>query len=294
MKSTFKSIVLAATVASFCFTARAGFFDQFKSALATTNAPATNAATLTATNIPTPVVTNNLPKTNLLPGLLPQLATGASASTLSQEQMVGGLKEALSKGVEHAVSSLGHDGGFLTNLNVKIPMPEKLQKVENVLRLAGQNQLADDFVGSMNHAAEKAVPVAAGVFGDAIKQMTIEDAKTIISGPNDSATQFFRRTTQTNLQAKFYPIVQKATDSVGVTARYKQMMGKFESANTLGSLFGSKSPVTLEAADIDLYVTDKALDGLFKMVAEEEKNIRANPIARTTDLLRKVFGSAAK
>jgi hypothetical protein len=258
MKSTFKFVVFSTAFAFLSFTARAGFLDQLKSAITPTN------------------------------------KTVTAAGALSQDQMAGGLKEALSKGVEHAVSSLGHDGGFLTNLNVKIPMPEKLQKVESALRLAGQNQMADDFVGSMNHAAEQAVPAAAGVFGDAIKQMSIEDAKGILAGANDSATQFFRRTTQTNLQAKFYPIVQKATDSVGVTARYKTMMGKFAAVDTLGGLFGSKSPVKLEAADIDSYVTDKALDGLFKMVAEEEKNIRANPIARTTDLLQKVFGSAAR
>ena len=258
MKTSLTFFVSGAALASLVITARAGLFDQLKSVVTTTN------------------------------------STVMVASALSQDQMGGGLKEALGKGVEHAVSSLGHDGGFLTNLNVKIPMPEKLQKVESALRLAGQNQMADDFVGSMNHAAEQAVPVAAGVFGDAIQQMTIEDAKGILAGANDSATQFFRRTTQTNLQAKFYPIVQKATDSVGVTARYKAMMGKFASANPLGGMFGSKSPVKLEAADIDSYVTDKALDGLFKMVAEEEKNIRANPIARTTDLLQKVFGSAAR
>ncbi len=258
MKTTLTFIVPGAALVFLAISARAGLLDQLKSVVTTTN------------------------------------STVTAASALSQDQVAGGLKEALGKGVEHAVSSLGHDGGFLTNLNVKIPMPEKLQTVEKALRLAGQNQLADDFVGSMNHAAEKAVPVAAGVFGDAIKQMSIEDAKGILSGPNDSATQFFRRTTQTNLFAKFHPIVQKATDEVGVTAKYKQMMGKFASANPLGGMLGGSSPVKLEAADIDTYVTDKALDGLFKMVAEEEKNIRANPAARTTDLLQKVFGSATK
>ena len=258
MKTTLAFIVSGAALAFLAITARAGFFDQLKSAVTTTN------------------------------------STVTAVSALSQDQMVGGLKEALGKGVEHAVSSLGHDGGFLTNLDVKIPMPGKLQTVEKTLRLAGQNQLADDFVGSMNHAAEQAVPVAAGVFGDSIKQMSIEDAKGILSGPNDSATQFFRRTTQTNLFAKFYPIVQKTTDEAGVTAKYKQMMGKVGSANSLGGMFGGSSPVKLDAADIDTYVTDKALDGLFKMVAEEEKNIRANPVARTSDLLQKVFGSATK
>ncbi len=218
-------------------------------------------------------------------------ATTRAISALPQEQVVDGLKEALAKGVERAVTSLGRTDGFLTNLNVKIPMPGKLQSVEKTLRVAGQGKLADDFIASMNRAAEQAVPTAAAVFGDSIKQMSIADAKSILSSTNDAATQYFRRTTQTNLHAKFYPLVQKATDSVGVTASYKQMMGRFASANSLGGFVGAKSPVRLEAADIDSYVTDKAMDGLFKMVAEEEKNIRANPVARTTDLLQKVFGA---
>ncbi len=259
-------LVLAAVIAmSAGSPARAGFFDQLKSTLATTNSATTNS-------------------------LLPVATTAA----LSQEQMVGGLKEALGKGVERAVASLGRTNGFLANLNVKIPLPEKLQRVESVLRAAGQNQMADDFVTSMNRAAESAVPVAAVVFGDAIKQMSIADAKSILAGPEDAATQFFRRTTQTNLQAKFYPIVQKATDQVGVTAQYKAMMGKFAAVDTVSSLFGSKSATKLSTGDIDAYVTDKTMDGLFKLVAAEEKNIRANPLARTSDLLQKVFGSAAK
>lgn len=221
-------------------------------------------------------------------------STGAALAGLSPDQMAGGLKEALGKGVERAVAFLGRTNGFLTNLNVKITMPAKLQSVEKGLRAVGQGQLVDDFIGSMNRAAEQAVPAAAAVFGDSIKQMSIADAKSILSGTNDAATQYFRRTTQTNLQAKFYPLVQKATDSVGVTASYKQMMGKFSSAGSLGGLFGSKSSAKLDTADIDTYVTDKAMDGLFKVVAEEEKNIRANPLARSSELLQKVFGAAAK
>jgi hypothetical protein len=258
MKTSFKLITFGITLVVACCFARAALFDELKSALTTTN----NAAT--------------------------------AVSSLSQDQVAGGLKEALSIGVSNAVASLGRNDGFLTNLNVKIPMPGKLQKVESVLRAAGQNQMADDFVGSMNHAAEKAVPAAAGVFGDAIKQMSIEDAKQILPGPDDAATQYFQKTTQTNLFAKFYPIVQKATDQVGVTAEYKAMMAKFASVDTLSGFFGKSNPVKLDAADIDTYVTDKAMDGLFKMVAEEEKSIRANPVARTSDLLQKVFGSATK
>jgi hypothetical protein len=223
------------------------------------------------------------------PAVLP-----SGLGALSQDQMVQGLKEALGKGVEHAVATLGRDGGFLTNLNVKIPMPEKLRSVEKTLRTLGQNKMADDFVGSMNHAAEKAVPEAAAVFGDAIKQMSIADARTVLTGPDDSATQYFRKTTQTNLFARFHPIVQKATEQVGVTAQYKQMMAKVSGAGSLGGMLGGSSLLSPDTLDLDGYVTNKALDGLFKMVAAEEKRIRENPLARTTDLLQKVFGSAAK
>lgn len=258
MKNLFKLTMVAVALFFLKGTAPAGFFDQLKSTLTTTNGTAT------------------------------------AISSLSQDQVVGGLKQALSLGVSNAVASLGRNDGFLTNLTVKIPLPPKLQSVESALRMAGQGQLADNFISSMNHAAEQAVPVAAGVFGDAISQMSIADAKGILAGPDDAATQYFQKTTQTNLFAKFYPVVQKATDSVGVTAEYKTMMGKFASVNTFSGLFGKSSPVKLDAADIDAYVTDQALVGLFKLVAAEEKSIRANPLARTSDLLKTVFGSAAK
>lgn len=258
MKTSFKMIVAAVAFAAFTVTTYAGLFDTLNSLTKSTD------------------------------------ATTVSTGSLSQDQMIGGLKEALSKGVEHAVATLGHNDGFLTNLSVKIPMPEKLQTAEKTLRALGQNQMADDFVGSMNHAAEKAVPEAAAVFGDAIKQMSITDAQAILTGPDDSATQYFRKTTQTNLFARFYPIVQKVTEQVGVTAQYKQMMSKVSGAESLGGLFGGRAQTGLQAGDLDAYVTNKALDGLFKMVADEEKSIRENPVARTSDLLQKVFGSVTK
>ena len=228
------------------------------------------------------------------PGVVSQAQT--TLAGLSQDQMVQGLKDALAKGLQQAIASLGHDGGFLTNLPVKIPMPEKLQKVETTLRAMKQEKLADDFVTTMNHAAEQAVPEAGSVFGDALQQMTIEDAKSILSGPNDAATQYFQKTTQTNLYARFYPIVQKATAQTGVTAAYKNLMEKANVGQGLGS-FGSALGGSLlgkDSMDIDAYVTNKAMDGLFKMVAEEEQRIRQNPIARTTDMLQKVFGALKK
>ena len=219
----------------------------------------------------------------------PVAATALSA--LSNDQVASGLKEALGNGLQHAVASLGHDGGFLTNLNVKIPMPEKLQTVEKTLRALRQDKLADEFVTTMNHAAEQAVPEAAAVFGDAVKQMSITDAQAVLTGPKDAATQFFRRTTQTNLYAKFRPIVEKATAKTGATAAYKNMLSKAGGTTFGGALGGFLGQ---DALDLDNYVTTKSLDGLFKMVAEEEKKIRENPAARTTDLLKQVFGSVTK
>lgn len=222
-------------------------------------------------------------------------AVPPAVSALSQDQVVQGLKEALSKGVQAAVSQLGHDGGFLTNLNVKIPMPDKLRTVEKTLRAVHQDKLADEFVDTMNHAAEQAVPEAGGVFGDSIKNMSMADAKAILTGTNNAATQYFRATTETNLFEKFLPIVKKATDQTGVTSAYKRLMETGNGGTSLGGLgsFG-RSLLGPEAVDVDRYVTNKALDGLFKMVAEEEQRIRENPVARTSDLLQKVFGAVTK
>lgn len=226
-------------------------------------------------------------------------STNATASaalgSLSQDQMIGGLKDALGTGVQHAVGELGHDGGFLTNIAVKIPVPEKLQSVEKAARAMGQGALVDQFEATMNHAAEQAVPAAASVFGDAVKSMSIDDAKAILTGPDDAATQYFKRTTSTNLYTLFLPTVQKATSATGVTSSYKQLMAKVNGAGS-GGVFGSlggmaNKYVGADAMDLDAYVTNKALDGLFKMVADEEKNIRQNPVARTTDLMKTVFGA---
>ena len=263
MKTNLRSILLILLLAAPVVAVCAGLFDQLGLGKAATNAAAPSAASLT---------------------------------TLSSDQMVGGLKEALGNGLQHAIAQLGHDGGFLTNLNVKIPMPEKLQSAEKTLRALKQDKLADDFVTTMNRAAEQAVPAAVNVFGNAVKQMSIADAKAVLTGPNDAATQFFRRTTQTNLYARFYPLVQKATAQTGVTAAYKNMMGKVSGGSAFsGALSGfASSYVGADALDVDAYVTNKTLDGLFKMVAAEEKRIRENPVARTSDLLQKVFGAAAK
>jgi hypothetical protein len=231
------------------------------------------------------------PATDNSKSLLDQGASGIAS--LSTDQVVQGLKEALSKGLEKSIASLGQDGGFLTNLNVKIPVPEKMKKVESILRTLKQDKLADDFINTMNHAAEQAVPAAASVFADSLKQMSLDNAKAILAGPNDAATQYFQKTTQTNLYARFYPIVQKATAKTGVTSTYKSVCEKANAGESLGG-FGSGlvgAVFDKDSLDIDAYVTNKALDGLFKLIADEELKIRQNPVARTTETLQKVFGA---
>lgn len=217
-------------------------------------------------------------------------AVAGIGGALTQDQMVGGLKEALGKGVEKAVASLGKEDGFLKDAGVKIPMPESMQKVEKTLRALGQEKLADEFVTSMNRAAEQAVPEAAGVLGDSVKQMSIADARSILTGTNNAATRYFRRTSETNLYARFLPIVKAATEKTGVTSAYKRMTDK------AGGGFGGLGAGWLgkETPDLDDYVTRKTLDGLFLKIAEQEKLIRENPVARTTDLLQKVFGAVGK
>lgn len=216
------------------------------------------------------------------------VASSAGAG-LSTDQIAGGLKEALGRGVQLAVASLGKPDGFLGDSFVKIPMPESLRKVEKGLRAIGQGKLADEFVLTMNRAAEQAVPEAAAVLGNSVQQLTVADAKSILTGTNTAATQYFRRTSETNLQARFLPLVKAATQNAGVTAAYKRMAEK--AGGGLGSL---GSVIGLQATDLDAYVTGKTLDGLFLKIAEQERKIRESPGARTTDLLQKVFGSVGK
>jgi hypothetical protein len=222
----------------------------------------------------------------LIASLITAVATVASAqgkNVLTNSEIDQGLRLALSNGVGTAVKSLGRPEGFLGNPRVRIPLPSGLQKMEKGLRAVGQGQKADEFVASMNHAAEKAVPVALDVFLAAIKRMTIDDARRILfSGQDDAATQFFRRTTEETLRQKFRPIVEQFTTQVGVTQRYKEMVGQYGFA---GRLLGQ------DATDLDGYVTQKALDGLFLLVADEERNIRRDPLNQAASLLRKVFGS---
>lgn len=210
-------------------------------------------------------------------------ASSSAVSALSQTEMVGGLKEALAQGVESAINNLGKTDGFLGNNLVKIPMPDKVQKVADMARKFGGEQYVDEFVTTMNRAAESAVPEAADIFADSIREMSIEDAQGILNGGDDSATQYFRKNGGEKLAERFKPIVKQATDSAGVTNAYKQMVGQ---AGPMVSMLGGN-----DVSDVDGYVTNKAVDGLFAMIAAEEKRIRANPLGQGSDLLKKVFGS---
>src|SRR6267142_5606830 len=212
-------------------------------------------------------------------------AASSSIAALSSEQVAQALKEALGKGLQHAVSTLGQPGGFLTNLTVKIPIPDKLQLIEKGLWAINQGQYADQCITTMNQAAEQAVPAAADVFVTSLKNISVQDAKGILNGPQDAATQFFRKATETELTAKFSPIVQQAMTKCGTTAAYQQLLDK---AKGVTPLFSNPS------LDLNAYVTSKAMDGLFKTVAEEEKRIRENPVERSTELLKSVFGSLQK
>jgi hypothetical protein len=218
-------------------------------------------------------------------------ASNTDLSSLSSEQLTGGLKDAIEKGLRTAVDVLGKTNGFLTNVAVRIRMPEQLRTAETTLRKLHQDALVDEFEMTMNRAAEKAVPAGTEVLLNSLKQMSVEDAAGLLTSKSQTAiTDYFRRTGTNELATKFLPIVQEATSQTGVTATYKNLMAKANS--TLGG-FSSFLP-KISNFDVDEYVTNKSLDGLFTMIGDEEKRIRENPQARTTELLQKVFGAIKK
>lgn len=204
----------------------------------------------------------------------------AALSQLSESKIIDGLKESLAVGTERTINQLGTPGGFLNSDLVRIPLPSALDKLVKPLEKAGQGHLVEEFEGTLNAAAEKAVPHVASVFGDAIRDLTLVDARGILEGGDDAATRFFERTTSDKLTEKIQPLVEKATSEVGLTQQYKQLQ------SSLGPLMSFIKP---DQINLDQYVTSKALDGLFKQLAIEEKSIRSNPESRTTDLLRQVF-----
>lgn len=214
-----------------------------------------------------------------------QSDTPAVSSALTNDQVVRGLKDALSVGTEKAIAQLGRPGGYLNDAQVKIPLPDGLKTVAKGLRAMGQDQLVDEFESTMNRAAEQAVPETVSIFGDTIRQMSLEDARGILNGGDTAATDYFRTKGSDRLSDAILPIVQDATRQAGVTASYKNLVGQ---VGILGSY------VDMDSLDLDKYVTARALDGLFLKLAEQEQLIRKDPVARTTDILKTVFGSVGK
>jgi hypothetical protein len=209
----------------------------------------------------------------------------SAKSKLSALDAGQGIKEALAQGVQSSISQLGRENGFLQDQAVRILLPDKLQKLAETARKLGAAKYVDELELSMNRAAEKAVPVAADVFADAVRQMSVTDALGIVSGGSDAGTQYFKRVASERLRSKFLPIVADATAESGVARRYEKLNKK---AGGLGKLLSGSSG-SGEAPDLNGYITEKAMDGLFYYIAEKERAIRANPLQQNTDLLRRVF-----
>lgn len=222
-----------------------------------------------------------------LPGILARFmfslpAHAVDLASLSNKDVVAGLKEALSQSSSAAIAKLGVENGFLGNQRVKIPLPDQLQKIDAAMRKFGLGKYSDELITGMNRAAEAAVPEAKILLLGAVKKMSMQDAKGIFTGGDDAATQYFRNNTESQLRAKFLPIVTKTVRQVGVAKKYDEYAAK---------------AAALELADhanMEQYVTQKALDGLFLIMKDEEKTIRSNPADYSGKLLKKVFSAVAR
>ena len=205
----------------------------------------------------------------------------AGLADITNADATSGLRQALNDGSIAAVAKLGVQNGFFANPQVKIPLPPSLKKVEGALRLAGMRKQADELVLSMNRAAEAAVPEAKQLLTDAVKKMSVQDAKKILTGGDTAGTEYFKRTTEKQLAQRFLPIVKKATDRVGLAQQYNSLAGQ-------GAQLGL---IQKDQATIEGYVTQKALDGLYFMIAEQEKAFRKDPLGASSDIVKKVFGA---
>ncbi len=225
------------------------------------------------------IVVSTAPDSAQLEQVFKKLGLG-KRNELSDEKITSGLKEALRVGTDNAVRSTGRPDGYFGNEAIKVLMPEKLRTLEKGLRAIGYGPDVDEFVLSMNRAAERAAPHAKAIFWDAILELSFEDARQIFSGGDTAATDYFRDKTTDKLVGAFTPVVEEAMDEVGVTRQYNQLVGRARGFPFLKS----------ELLDINEYVVSKALDGLFYVLAEEERKIRKDPAARITELLKEVFG----
>lgn len=207
--------------------------------------------------------------------------TAVAAGAVSDKDSVAALKTALGQGAERAVSTLGVADGFLGNPKVKIPLPPALAKGERAFKMLGLDKQANSLVTAMNRAAEAAVPEARTLLVDSVKQMSFDDARQILTGGDDAATQYFKRSSYDKLAARFLPIVKQTTDKTELAQQYNQFAGQ-------AARFGV---IDARDAKVEDYVTRKALDGLFTMIAEEERAIRKDPLGQASKLLQSVFGS---
>ena len=199
---------------------------------------------------------------------------------LSNETMIDGLREALEVGSRRAINAVGQDGGYLNNPKIRIPLPPRVQQASDIMKKFGMSQLAEDFETSINQAAEKAAPQATELMINAIKAMTIDDAKNILQGESDAATRYFEGKTRPQLASLFSPVVDDSLNQVGATRYYNQLDDRMQAVPLVGQNLN---------LDLTEYVTNEALNGLFVMLAAEEQKIRENPAARTTELLKTVF-----
>lgn len=199
---------------------------------------------------------------------------------LTSQEVAQGLKEALTKGISTGADAAARVDGYLGNPQIKIPLPPEIKNVETRLRQVGMGKEVDNFITTLNRGAEKAAVEAKPIFIAAIRSMTIQDAFAILKGDNDAATKYLQKTTSGELREKFKPVIQNALDQVNATKYYGNLV----------STYNRIPGVQKINEDLNAYATEKALEGLFYLVAQEEANIRANPAARTTELLRRVFG----
>ena len=213
--------------------------------------------------------------------LLAASACAVSLADLSNQDASGGLKAALEQGSSMAVAKLGAENGFLNNEKVRIPLPKMLEQVRPLLKMTGKGKQLDELVVQMNHAAEAAVPMAKPLLLEAVKSMSISDAKNILTGGDTSVTDFFREKTAPKLALQFLPLVKRVTDRSDLASKYNATM----------ALAPKRGMMAKEQATVEGYVTQRAVDGLYTMIAEEEKAIRADPIGTGSKLLGKVFGA---
>jgi hypothetical protein len=244
-------------------------------------------------------VKTNMPATKTAPVAA---TTPKSSANLSSDTITSGLKEALKSGVNYGVTELSKKGGYLNNSNVKIPLPENLAKAESLARTLGGDKIADDLIVSMNNAATKAAPKTAKIFTDAVDAMSVEDAKRILGGKENAATEYFQKKTTASLQKMIKPIIKESMQENNVAKHY-DTFNEFYSSHAkdlvednsimeMAKGFGADEYLPSSSDEnLDDYVTQQAIDGLFKMIATKEAEIRKDPVAQTTSLLKQVFGN---